>query len=95
MKKLSQLSIALALSLALPGCAAKEIPIPLTEEGALKAFKPIANSSAAPCPLQREVAKHNAAYDTLKTGKPASYSAPCDVDKKPAPKVALNDKRTS
>lgn len=83
-----KLSIVLALSLASPGCVGTEIPIPLTTEGALAAFKPIANSPKAPCALQKEVAKHNAAYDTLKAGKPVTYSAPCDVDKKPAVKTA-------
>jgi hypothetical protein len=54
----------------------------LTEDGALKAFKPIANSSQAPCAMQKDVAEHNSAYDTLKTKQPVSYKAPCEVDKK-------------
>lgn len=64
------------------GCAASEIPIPLTETGALAAFKPIANSSQAPCAMQKDVAEHNSAYDTLKTKQPQTYKAPCEVDAK-------------
>jgi hypothetical protein len=82
MQKLSRLLTALALPLAIAGCAGSGIPIPLTEDGALKAFKPIANSSQAPCAMQKDVAEHNSAYDTLKTKQPVSYKAPCEVDKK-------------
>lgn len=82
MIKPSQLLIALALPLALPACA-KETGIPLTRDGALKAFRPIRNSPHAPCAMQREVAEHNSAYDTLKTKRPVAYGAPCDVDAKP------------
>ena len=81
MQKLCKLSIALALPLVMMGCAANETPIPLTETGVLAAFKPIANSSKAPCAMQKDVAEHNSAYDTLRTKRPQSYKAPCDVDK--------------
>lgn len=83
----SKLSIGLGLSLSLAGCAGQSIPTPLTEAGALAAFRPIANSRRAPCEMQREVAAHNSAYDTLQTGKEIAYKAPCDVDK-PAPKTS-------
>lgn len=71
---------ACALSLALGACAANEIPI-VSTSGALASFKPIPNSTKAPCEMQRAVAAHNSAYDTLKTGTERVYKAPCDVDK--------------
>lgn len=71
-------------SLALAGC---ETPTALTKTGALEAFKPIPNSSHAPCQMQRAVAEHNAVYDTLASGKAVAYRAPCDIDK-PAPKTS-------
>jgi hypothetical protein len=83
----SKLPIVCGLSLALAGCAGQSIPMPLTEAGALAAFKPIANSRRAPCEMQRAVAAHNSAYDTLQVGREVAYKAPCDVDK-PAPKTS-------
>ena len=64
-----------------------QTPIPLTEAGALKAFRPITNSAKAPCAMQREVAAHNAVYDSLKQKKELVYRAPCDLapSKKTAP----------
>lgn len=81
-----------ALALNLAGCAAKETSIPLTEDGALRAFRPIPNSSTAPCPMQRAVAAHNSVYDTLKAKKAVYYRAPCDSDGKggAVAKVAAN-----
>lgn len=70
------------------GCAGFETPIPLTEAGALAAFKPIQNSPDAPCAMQRDVAAHNSAYDTLKNKRPTVYKAPCEIDKKPEPKTS-------
>lgn len=81
MTKPYRLLIALALPLATTACAGLGTQIPLTEDGALSAFKPIANSAKAPCEMQRQVAGHNSAYDTLKLKKPVTYKAPCDVDK--------------
>lgn len=78
-----RLSIGLGLSLLLAGCAGQSIPTPLTEAGALAAFRPIPNSRRAPCEMQRAVAAHNSAYDTLQSGKEVAYKAPCDVAKKP------------
>lgn len=89
MTKPSRLLIALALPLVTAGCAGSAIPIPLTSDGALKAFKPIANSSAAPCVIQKDIAAHNSAYDTLKLKQAVTYKAPCEVDKKkPEAKVS-------
>lgn len=31
--------------------------------------------------MQRDVAEHNSAYESIRTGKPVTYKAPCDVDK--------------
>lgn len=45
--------------------------------------------------MQRDVAAHNAAYDTLKTGKPVVYKAPCDVDKSAPVKTAKAEPKTS
>jgi hypothetical protein len=84
--KPTRLALALALALAILPLAACETLTPaLTKGGALDAFKPIANSARAPCGMQREVAEHNSAYDTLKGGRAVTYKAPCDVDRKPPP----------
>lgn len=37
--------------------------------------------------MQRAVAEHNSAYDSLKQGREVVYKAPCDVDK-PPPKTS-------
>lgn len=66
------------------GCAT---PTLLTNQGALAAFKPIPNSTQAPCSMQRAVAEHNSRYDTLKQGSEVAYKAPCDTDR-PAPKTS-------
>ena len=85
--------IPFVLGLSLAGCAAKETPIlPITEDGALRAFRPIPNSATAPCQMQRAVAAHNSVYDTLKAKKAVYYRAPCDSDGKggASAKVAAN-----
>ena len=74
----------LALLPATLALAACETPTALTKGGALDAFKPIQNSSLAPCEMQKDVAEHNSRYDSIKTGKAVVYKAPCQVDKKPA-----------
>lgn len=79
----SRLLIACVASLLLAGCAGSATPILSTTESALAAFKPIPNSQRAPCVMQRAVAAHNSAYDTLKQGREVVYKAPCDVDKPP------------
>lgn len=75
----------LALLPATLALAACETPTQLTKTSALDAFKPIQNSPAAPCDMQKDVAEHNSRYDSMKTGKPVVYKAPCQVDKKAAP----------
>lgn len=75
----TRLALPLA-TLALAGC---ETPTQLTRTSALDAFKPIQNSAAAPCEMQKDVAEHNSRYDSIKQGKPVVYKAPCQVDKKP------------
>lgn len=47
----------------------------------MAAFKPIPNSSRAPCVMQKAVAEHNSVHATLTTKKETIYKAPCDVDK--------------
>lgn len=79
-RSLTRGALALA-TLPLAGCGT---PTLLTKEGALAAFKPLRNSLQAPCEMQRDVAEHNSRYDSMKTGNPVTYKAPCDVDKKPA-----------
>ena len=83
MTKLSKLLTALGLSLALQACVGSSTLIPLTTKGALDSFKPIANSGKAPCKMQRDVAAHNSAYDSLKSGREVVYKAPCDLKPKP------------
>lgn len=82
---------AFALSLALAGCAAPATQIPLTETGALASFKPIPNSSRAPCQIQRAIAAHNSVYETLTTKREVIFRAPCDVDKGSAQKMAASN----
>lgn len=69
-----------ALSLLLPACAAKEIPT-VSIDGAIRSFKPIPNSKAAPCVMQKAVAEHNSVLATHQTGKETIYKAPCETDK--------------
>lgn len=83
----SRLLIGLGLSLSLAGCAGSATPTLLTEAGALGAFRALPNSARAPCVMQRAVAEHNSAYDSLKQGREVVYKAPCDVDK-PPPKTS-------
>ena len=70
-------------TLMLAGC---ETPTsaPLTEAGALAAFKPLRASASDTCDTQRQVAEHNGRYDTIKQNKVVVYKAACDVDPKPA-----------
>ena len=79
------------LALAALPLAACSTPTPLTKTSALDAFKPIQNSAQAPCQMQMEVAQHNSAYDTLKTGKEVSYKAPCQVK----PPVSASDPKAT
>ena len=87
MRKLWILPTALATSLALSGCALFQgtptpTPVPLTEDGALKAFKPFTDYAAAPCNVQKQAAAHNSVYDTLKNKRETVYKAPCEVAEK-------------
>lgn len=88
MPKLSRMLKALGCALATGSLGACATPTLLTKTSALEAFKPIANSAHAPCRVQREIAEHNTVYDTLKTGKPVKYLAPCDADKPQEPKTS-------
>lgn len=77
----------LLVILPLAGCSTLT---PVSSKGALEAFKPISSSKADTCQTRQEVAEHNSRYDTLKTGKPVVYKAPCDV--KQPDRVASNTK---
>lgn len=90
--RLYRLLTVCGLGCALQACAAGNVtPIALTEAGAVRAFKPIPNSSRAPCEMQKAVAEHNSVLETIKSKKDVVYKAPCDVDKGgPAQKVAAN-----
>ena len=68
------------LSLATAGCAGNVIRT-VSTDGITRTFKPIPNSSGAPCEMQRAVAAHNSAYDSLVRKREVVYKAPCDVDK--------------
>jgi hypothetical protein len=69
----------LALACVMCGCTGHVTPTPLTSVAVLQVFKPIPNSTAAPCPMQQSVAEHNSVYDTLRTNNPVTYKAPCDL----------------
>lgn len=70
---------ALPLLLLLPACAELGTPLPATTK-LLDELPRVANSTAAPCRLQREIAAQNSYLDTIKTGKDTVYKAPCDID---------------
>jgi hypothetical protein len=70
---------ALLLLLLLPACADSATQLP----GSIKLIDElprVANSTAAPCRLQREIAAQNSYVDTIKSGKQTVYKAPCDID---------------
>lgn len=73
--------IVCALSLALGACAGPGAIHTVSIDGALRSFKTIPNSKAAPCAMQKAVAAHNSAYDSLRHKREVVYRAPCDVDK--------------
>lgn len=70
----------LLLLLVLPACADNATQLPGTTK-LLDELPRVANSTAAPCRLQREIAAQNSYIETIKTGKDTVYKAPCDVDK--------------
>lgn len=79
----------LPVALAMAGCAGSSIPVPATTE-ILKELPRVANSRAAPCRVQREIAAQNSYLATVETGAVTVYKAPCDAEQKkaePAPKV--------
>jgi len=54
----------------------------------------VANSTKAPCRVQKEIAAQNSYIATIKEKKEIVYVAPCVVDK-PAPNATLQPKPTS
>ena len=77
---LPKLAIVCALSLATAACSGSVIHT-VSTDGVLRSFKTIPNSKTAPCEMQRAVAAHNSAFDSLAQKKEVVYKAPCDVDK--------------
>lgn len=72
---------ALLLLLLLPACADSATQLPATTK-ILDKLPRVANSSAAPCRLQREIAAQNSYIDAIRTEKDTVYKAPCDIDPK-------------
>lgn len=75
---------ALLLSLCLTACADKETQLPATTK-ILDDLPRVANSTKAPCRMQKEVAAQNSYLDSIKRGGEVVYKAPCEVDPKPVP----------
>lgn len=78
---------ALLIALLLPACAGNATPLPGTTK-LLDELPRVANSTAAPCRMQREVASQNSYLATIKEQREVIYKAPCDIDPKPAARVA-------
>jgi hypothetical protein len=70
-------------ALALPGCAVWSTQLPATTEVLDKAPR-VDNSPQSPCWQQRQIAKQNAYFDSIKTKKDLAYQAPCDAGSKVA-----------
>lgn len=77
------------LTLPLGACSilrpATEPPVPADAVAVLREVPRVANRRSAPCDMQRQVAVQNSALDSVITGKPVTYAAPCDVEKPAAP----------
>ena len=67
--------LALVATLLLAGCQTPTAG--LSRAGALAAFQPIRASAQDTCETLKQVAEHNSAYDTLKTGREVVYKATC------------------
>lgn len=73
----------LLIALGLPGCAEWLTQLPATTEVLDKAPR-VENSPESPCWQQRQIAKQNAYFDSIKTKKDLAYQAPCDAGQKVA-----------
>ena len=60
-------------------------PPPQTADNSLRLFRPIGYSTHDTCNTQKQIAAHNSVYDTLKSGKPVVYQAPCEHARNAAP----------
>jgi hypothetical protein len=69
------------------GCSTPT-PEALTSKVALSAFKPIASSCKDTKATREQIAAHNSAYDTLKTGKKTVYKPHSCKPKKLQPKTS-------
>jgi len=45
----------------------------------VESFEPIEYSRKDTCATQKQAARHNSVYDTLRTGEDVVYVAPCEV----------------
>lgn len=77
---LRNLALALLVSLLLPACVDSATQLPATTK-LLDDLPRVANSTAAPCRLQREIAAQNSYIATILDKKEVVFKAPCEVDK--------------
>lgn len=84
-KRIAPALVLVVCTLLVTGCATHTQVV----DTSTRSFKPISYSRNDTCETQQQVAEHNSVYDTLKTGKPVSYVAPCSQNKRVA-KVAAN-----
>lgn len=82
-----------SLCLLLAGCSDSATLLPGTTK-LLDELPKVANSSKAPCRLQKEIAAQNSYLATIREKKEIVYVAPCVVDK-PPPSAAPQPKPTS
>lgn len=82
------LALVLLASLAMSGCAGQSTQLPGTTR-LLDELPRVANSRAAPCRMQKEVAAQNSYLASIKEKREVVYKAPCDVEPE---RVASNTK---
>lgn len=82
-----------SLCLLLGGCSESATLLPGTTK-LIDEMPRVANSTKAPCRLQKEIAAQNSYIATIKEKKEIVYVAPCVVDK-PATNAAPQPKPTS
>lgn len=83
-----------SLCLTLAGCADSATLLPGTTK-LLDELPRVANSTKAPCRLQKEIAAQNSYLATIREKKEIVYVAPCVVDKAPEQKASPQPKPTS
>lgn len=81
LKPLLRLGASLSI-LALAGCSTlTSAPLPAQPKTkvVVGSFAPIAASPADTCATQMAIAKHNAIYDSIRSGRAVKYTAPCEA----------------